>query len=140
VRTIIPKQRQQTDQLTRLKAMRRNVVVALIGAIFFASFFIILAPIEQKTFYSDIIEPTSTAIAAGLSLLVVYRQKLDGLIGKAYFSLAVALLLWLSAEVIWSCYETGLGIPIPTPSLRCLLVNWVWTIHVLCIQAIQFLP
>ena len=97
--------------------MRRNVVIALIGSIFFASSFIIFAPVEQKTFYSDIIEPTSTAIAAGLSLLVVYRQKVDGLIGKAYFSLAVALLLWLSAEVIWSYYETGLGIPIPTPSL-----------------------
>ena len=72
---------------------------------------------RKKTFYSDIIEATSTAIAAGLSLLVVYRQKVDGLIGKAYLSLAMALLLWLAAEVIWSYYETGLGIPIPTPSL-----------------------
>jgi hypothetical protein len=97
--------------------VRRNLVLALIGSIIIASSFVIFAPVQKKTFYSDIIEPTSTAIAAGLSLLVVCRQKVDGLIGKAYLSLAMALLLWLTAEVIWSYYETGVGIPIPTPSL-----------------------
>ena len=105
------------EQLTDVKVVRRNVVLALIASIIIASSFIIFTPVEKKTFYGDIIEPTSTAIAAGLSLVVVYRQKLDGLIGKAYLSLAIALLLWLTAEVIWSYYETGLGIPIPTPSL-----------------------
>jgi hypothetical protein len=105
------------EQLTNVKVVRRNVVLALIASIIIASSFIIFSPVEKKTFYGDIIEPTSTAIAAGLSLVVVYRQKLDGLIGKAYLSLAIALLLWLTAEVIWSYYETGLGIPIPTPSL-----------------------
>jgi hypothetical protein len=105
------------EQLTNVKVVRRNVVLALIASIIIASSFIIFTPVEKKTFYGDIIEPTSTAIAAGLSLVVVYRQKMDGLIGKAYLSLAIALLLWLTAEVIWSYYETGLGIPIPTPSL-----------------------
>ena len=97
--------------------MHRNLVLALIGSIIFATSFIIFAPLEQKTYFSDIIEPTSTATAAGLALLVVYKQKVDGLIGKVYFSLAIALVLWLAAEIIWSYYETGLGIAIPTPSL-----------------------
>jgi hypothetical protein len=107
----------QADELRNVKVVRRNLVLVLIGSIIFATSFIIFAPVEKKTFYSDIIEPTSTAIAAGLALLVVYRQKVDGLIGKAYFSLTMALVLWLAAEIIWSYYETGLGIPIPTPSL-----------------------
>jgi len=106
----------QTDELRNVKVVRRNLVLALVGSIIFGTSFIIFSPVEQKTFYSDIIEPASTAIAAGLALLVVYKQKVDGLIGKAYFSLAMALVLWLAAEIIWSYYETGLGIPIPTPS------------------------
>jgi hypothetical protein len=106
-----------TAQQTSVKVVRRNLALALIGSIIIASSFVIFAPVQKKTLYSDFIEPTSTAIAAGLSVLVVCRQKVDGLIGKAYLSLAMALLLWLTAEVIWSYYETGLGIPIPTPSL-----------------------
>ncbi len=105
------------EELRNVKVVRRNLVLALVGSIIFGTSFIIFAPVEQKTFYSDIIEPTSTAIATGLALLVVYKQKVDGLIGKVYFSLAIALVLWLAAEIIWSYYETGLGIPIPTPSL-----------------------
>ena len=105
------------EELRNVKVVRRNLVLALVGSIIYGTSFIIFAPVEQKTFYSDIIEPTSTAIATGLALLVVYKQKVDGLIGKVYFSLAIALVLWLAAEIIWSYYETGLGIPIPTPSL-----------------------
>jgi hypothetical protein len=104
------------DRLRTVRKVRLKVFLALIGSVIFTSLFIVIAPAEKKTLFSDIIEPTSTAIAAGLSLFVVYRQKVDGLIGKAYLFLAAGLVLWLAAEVTWSYYESWLGIPIPTPS------------------------
>jgi hypothetical protein len=39
-------QQQQTDELTKLKVMSRNVLIVLMGSIFFASSFIIFAPVE----------------------------------------------------------------------------------------------
>jgi len=47
----------------------------------------------------------------------VYRQKVDGLMGRAYAVLAAGLALFLAAEIIWSYYEIGLGIEDPFPSV-----------------------
>ena len=57
------------------------------------------------------------AIAVGFSVLVIYRQKTDGLMGKAYTFLGVGLALFLIAEIIWSYYEIGLEIENPFPSI-----------------------
>ncbi len=43
---------------------------------------------EYRIYLLDIIEPFAAAIALCISLIVVYRQKLDGLFGKSYVSLA----------------------------------------------------
>ena len=53
----------------------------------------------------------------GLSVLVIYRQKTDGLMGKAYTFLGVGLALFLIAEIIWSYYEIVLEIENPFPSI-----------------------
>src|SRR5580765_2890003 len=45
---------------------------------------IILSPEDKKMLVIDIIKPTSAVIATALSLVVVYRQKSDVLIGKAF--------------------------------------------------------
>src|ERR671923_23678 len=69
-------------RLRSLRRVRLKVFLALFGSVIFTGLFIVIAPAEKKNLFSDIIEPTSTAIAAGLSLSVVFRQKVDGLIGK----------------------------------------------------------
>jgi hypothetical protein len=97
--------------------VRRNLIIVLIASIIVSSSLVIFSnTTEAKTLYSDIIEPLATLTAVGLASLVVYRQKLDGLIGKVYASLAIGLVLWFIAEVIWSYYEVVMGIEIPTPS------------------------
>ena len=97
-------------------SVRRNLIIVLIASIIVSSSLIVFSNTEAKTLLSDIIEPISTLIAVGLASLVVYRQKLDGLIGKVYASLAIGLVFWFIAEVIWSYYEVVIGIKIPTPS------------------------
>jgi hypothetical protein len=62
---------------------------------------------EYRIYLLDIIEPFAAAIALCISLIVVYRQKLDGLFGKSYVSLAAGLMLWFIAEVLWSFFEFG---------------------------------
>ena len=55
--------------------------------------------------------------AAILSLVIVYRQGLDGLLGKAYAALAIGISFWFIAEMIWTYYQVGLGIESPFPSV-----------------------
>lgn len=99
------------------KSVRNNIIYVLIGSIGFTSVLIILSPDDNKVIIYDIIEPLAAAIAVGLSVLVIYRQKTDGLMGKAYTFLGVGLALFLIAEIMWSYYEVVLEIENPFPSI-----------------------
>jgi hypothetical protein len=95
------------------KSVRNNIVYVLIGSIVFTS----LSPADERVMLGDLIEPTAAAVAAGLSVMVICRQKTDGLIGSAYTFLGAGLVLFLIAEIIWSYYEIGLEIENPFPSI-----------------------
>ena len=114
----VPKIKEQPQKLYfDTKSVRNNIICVLIGSIVFTSVLIILSPDDKKVIICDIIEPLAAAIAVGLSVLVIYRQKTDGLMGKAYTFLGVGLALFLIAEIIWSYYEIGLEIENPFPSI-----------------------
>ena len=114
----VPKIKKQSQKLYfDTKSVRNNIICILIGSIGFASVLIILSPDDKKVLICDIIEPLAAAIAVGLSVLVIYRQKTDGLMGKAYTFLGVGLVLFLIAEIIWSYYEIALEIEHPFPSI-----------------------
>ena len=99
------------------RSVRNNIICILIGSIGFTSVLIILSPYDKKAIICDIIEPLAATIALGLSVLVIYRQKTDGVMGKAYTFLGVGLGLFLIAEIIWSYYEIVLEIENPFPSI-----------------------
>ncbi len=99
------------------KSVRNNIIYVLIGCVGFTSVLIIFSPDDKKVIICDIIEPLAAAIAVGLSILVIYRQKTDGLMGKTYTFLGVGLALFLIAEIIWSYYEVVLEIENPFPSI-----------------------
>jgi diguanylate cyclase len=112
------KYRQKTKKKSlNTKSVRNNIIYVLIGSIIFTSSIMILSPSDKKVLVSDVIEPIAAAVAAGLSLLVIYRQKTDGLMGKAFTLLGAGLVLFLTAEIIWSYYEIGLKIENPFPSI-----------------------
>src|SRR5687768_14015821 len=66
---------------------------------------------------SDALGVTTSGSALALSLGVIYRQKLKGLLPKMYASLGLALGLWFAAEVISAYYEVGVAIETPFPSI-----------------------
>ena len=114
----VPKLKKQSQKLYfETKSVRNNIICVLIGSTVFTSLLIILSPDDKKVILCDIIEPLAAAIAAGLSVLVICKQKTDGLIGKAYTFLGAGLVLFLVAEIIWSYYEIVLEIENPFPSI-----------------------
>lgn len=101
-----------------IKRQRRNLVLGLIAAIAAinaAVFF--TAGSDMETLVSDISRIGTISAASVLSLVVVARQKVSGLFGRAYAALAAGLILWVVAESTWGYYELGLGVETPFPSL-----------------------
>jgi TRAP-type C4-dicarboxylate transport system permease small subunit len=91
--------------------------LALIGSIIVANSFIIFSQGKDRVFFSNWTINVTAAIALVLAIITVYRQKLDGLYGKTYASLAIGLGLWFIAEIIWTYFELGLQINTPFPSI-----------------------
>jgi hypothetical protein len=107
----------KTQQELNVNTIRKRLVISLIVCIVLVDSLILLAPEGTRLTIGDIINPSSIVIATALSLLVVYRQKTDGLIGKAYAFLAAGLSLWCIAEILWSFTELVLGQKRPFPSI-----------------------
>jgi len=105
------------QQELSVKIIRRKLVFAIVVSIVLVDSLIVFAPQEKRLIIGDIINPISICIATALSLIVVYRQKTDGLIGKAYAFLAAGLTLWCIAEILWSFTEIVLGQKRPFPSV-----------------------
>jgi hypothetical protein len=101
-----------------IKKQRRNLVLGLVVAIAAINMVVLFTVgSEMETFVSDISRIGTISVAAILSLIVVGRQKISGLFGRAYAALAAALILWVVAESIWGYYEIGLGVETPFPSI-----------------------
>lgn len=101
-----------------IKRQRRNLVLGLIaaitvvnGAVFFT------AGSDVETLVGDLSRIATIGSAVVMSFIIISRQKVSGLFGRAYLSLAIGLALWLAAEVIWAYYEIGLAIETPFPSI-----------------------
>lgn len=100
------------------KKERRAVIFAVVASIIVADSVIMLCSTnEAKSFVGNILRPITAALAVAFSIKVVYRQKLDGLFGRAYAGLAIGLVLWFTAEMIWGYYGIILQIQLPFPSL-----------------------
>lgn len=99
------------------KAVQRKILSLLVTCIVAITLLLVFSPDDHRTLVADIIMPSCAGVAAVLSLIVVYRQKIDGLFGRIYLALAIGNTLWFVAEVIWTYYEIGFKIENPFPSV-----------------------
>src|SRR5687767_5704550 len=77
---------------------------------------------ESRVVYSELILIAAASIAAFLGILLAYRQILHNRShSKAYICLAIGLVLWLCADVIWASYELVFHVVAPIPSLSDIL-------------------
>src|SRR5215212_8213537 len=73
---------------------------------------------ESRVVYSELIIIAAASFAAFLGILLAYRQILHNRShSKAYICLAIGLVLWLCADVIWASYELVFHVAAPIPSL-----------------------
>jgi hypothetical protein len=103
--------------LLATSSVRRNLALVLTAGILVASLIIIFSPANEKDLSAVILQTIASAIAAAFSLLIVHRQKTNGLVGKAFTFLALGFVLYLIAEVVRSYNEITLGIDNPFLSL-----------------------
>ncbi|HEX2407102.1 MAG TPA: hypothetical protein VHJ38_07815 [Nitrososphaeraceae archaeon] len=69
--------------------------------------FIIFAESESKVIYSNWILIINSLIAVGLSAMILIKDKdrEEGEVDKANILLAVGLVFWFIANIIWAYYE-----------------------------------
>ena len=101
-----------------VKKERRNLGMAYLAAAAGVSILLIFfmgSPASSSV--GDVTRVATISAAAGLSVIVVAKQRVGGLFGKAYLALSIALLLWMVAESIWAYTEIVLGQKAPFPSI-----------------------
>lgn len=98
-------------------SVRKNLVFVLTASVLVLSLIIIYSPADKKTLSVDIIQPLVATAAAAFSFMIVYRQKTDGLVGRAFTFLAAGFVLYFIAEIVRSYNEITLGIESPFVSV-----------------------
>ena len=87
--------------------------------------FIIFADSDSKVIYSNWVLIINSLIAVGLSAIILVKDKdreegkagKVGKVDKANILLAVGLIFWFIANIIWAYYELVLDVVSPVPSL-----------------------
>jgi branched-chain amino acid transport system substrate-binding protein len=96
--------------------------LGIIITIVIGNSFIIFADSDSKVIYSNWVLIINSLIAVGLCAIILIKDKdrEEGKIGKidkANILLAVGLIFWFIANIIWAYYELVLDIVSPVPSL-----------------------
>src|SRR5215204_4165516 len=78
---------------------------------------IILADSDSKLIYSNWILIINSLIAAGLSAMILFKDKDSYEEDKTNIFLTLGLVFWFIANIIWAYYEVVLDIVSPVPSL-----------------------
>jgi len=108
----------QIEQMFNFKKSQKNLLIVILTATFVANVAILLVPSnDTKNLLGDIFRPIAAGSAVPFGLLIVYRQKLHGLFGRAYLALLAGITCWFIAETIWGIYQFVLNVPVPTPSI-----------------------
>ena len=59
---------------------------------------------ESRATLSELVTITAACGAVLLAAAIALRQNIHALYGKTFLSLAIGLVLWLCADIIWAAY------------------------------------
>lgn len=96
--------------------VRNRLILTLVISIAVANSFITFPDSESRPAFTNWTIDAAAAVALGISLTIVWRQKLDGLNGRTYAAFAAGLGLWFVAEILWTYYTLFAEVD-PFPSL-----------------------
>jgi hypothetical protein len=83
-------------------AFKRRFLFIVCLSVLSVILLIFLSPTSQRENVGNITNPISIIIAAFLSVLILYHQKIDGEIGKAFLMLTIGLVVWAVAEILFT--------------------------------------
>ena len=72
--------------------------------------------LELQFIFSNWVIDISAGLALIFSLILIIRERNRKSEGKKYVSLFIAILLWFSAEIVYTYYQSILRIDVPYPS------------------------
>lgn len=108
----------EQQEYLNISKQRTKLIIGLIVSIAAVNIAVFLsASSEIGIVLANLSTTSAVAIAFSLSVIVVSKQKINGLFGRAYGVLAIGLACWLTAESVWTYYRIGLGIENPFPSI-----------------------
>src|SRR5919108_588062 len=76
---------------------------------------------ESRATLSELVTITAACGAVLLAAAIALRQNIHAPHGKTYLSLAIGLVLWLCADIIWAAYELYYHVAAPIPSISDIL-------------------
>ena len=91
--------------------------LAVIIVIITANFIIVSAEPNLKIIYSSWILIINSLIAAGLSVMLLLKDRVSIKRDKTLIHLTFGLILWFLANIVWGYYEIVLDVVSPVPSL-----------------------
>ena len=91
--------------------------LAVIIVIITANFIIVSAEPNLKIIYSSWILIINSLIAAGLSVMLLLKDRVSIKRDKTLIHLTFGLVLWFLANIVWGYYEIVLDVVSPVPSL-----------------------
>ena len=102
-------------EVQEIKVGRKKLILSFIVIIIVANIIILAVPDQNGA--EDLSRIFAVGSASALSLIVMARQGIAGIFGKAYLAISIGIILWLAAEVTWGYYELVLNVDKPFPSL-----------------------
>ena len=91
--------------------------IVVIISISITNLIIVFAEPDNKIIYSSWILIINSLIAAALSIFILIKDKDNDKKDKTKIHLAIGLVFWFIANVIWGYYEIMLDVVSPVPSL-----------------------
>ena len=93
---------------------------------------IFLSPTSQRENVGNITNPISIIISAFLLVLILYNQKIDGEIGKAFLMLTIGLVVWaFKLKFYLLTRNNNIGTTKKYNVICFTLVIWLWTSNLL---------
>jgi len=98
------------------KGDKKILFITLIAVIIAEDFIIYYAPMDYRFTYTNYILIINSSVAAGFAIIVLSRERFEGIHAKINLAIAIGLILWLCANITWTIYENILDIPPPVLS------------------------
>jgi branched-chain amino acid transport system substrate-binding protein len=95
----------------------RQLLLGLLVSVSIGNSIIFFAETENRAIFSELITIIAACSAVLLATAIPLRQNINTPHGKTYLSLAIGLVLWLCADLIWATYELYFHVAAPIPSL-----------------------